>query len=1047
MNPLRKALQRAFLNLLSSRRGTIILFIALVFTVNTVIEFLHVFFAWGPLCGAACAVRGYNNIGEREVKNEICSMEVDVVYTWVNGSDPRLVKELLKAKIAADILSPPANCTRAKSDGIRVPGRYHAVENISTPAPSIELDCEDTESQKATTNRYRDNQELKYSLRSLEKNAPWIRHIYLVTNGQIPSWLDLNNPKLTVVPHSEIFLNKSHLPTFSSPSIETHLHRIPGLSKKFLYFNDDVFLGNKVTVDDFYTEAHGQKVFLAWGVPNCNEGCTSTWIGDGYCDLACNVTACEFDAGDCKNGTTSSRYESSSWYYGSNTYSSYQYSTTKYCSPQCPTSWIGDRFCDRFCKSKECGYDAGDCGIEDVVENVFGYNITWDRNLYDVPFGEPAAYFFLHTLFDGDIEEGSHDNTEIVRTATISQKHKIMVMTFYTNVTRQNIFVEISGYHNSTLKKAQFNVTVETSIRLKNDSNDDIHENMGYNNETLPTTKPQIVNTTLLDFINDFTNMTVAQLTSNTTQNSSPGLVQISNQGNTTLSSNTTSIIKQILETSSNSSIIQNQAQNSSHASAPLDISHNKTLNNQTTTTALYNTTANIPATNTSHVTASKTSQQDKETPQLEEVGQFTRKLLWLDATSIEYQAPEYFSGKDRVHVVRDARASEEHISNWSQLFGRIGYCLFFDDSDIKELNEMDGDNQGHLAFEASWICDQKEKQILKDKVPAYRLKWNTAAMMKRTGYMSRSLKDLFGESLIFVNRLLNRKFKVASRRVPAHMPHMIDKEVMQELQDLFPVEWNQTSANRFRSANDMQYAFSYFYYMMSRSRDVDLHDIFQSEIDTNNDNFINENELRTIATRLKNDVEDDYLDHLRAVIRNGSSHGLLDYEGFSNAVLNKTIDIASIAAGFAYKYEIVGTDDVDFLMVGDNITRVLPQLDGVRRRKLKFVCINDNMKGDEPNIPVLDAIHDLYESFFPIPSSFELSSGVENRHLHVDDYYRALKQEEKSHRFYIVKVAITIAFVIVIIAALNPIQYAKAQYASWKKKNREKRHKKLLDV
>jgi hypothetical protein len=41
--------------------------------------------------------------------------------------------------------------------------------------------------------------------RSLWKHAPWIRHVYIVTNGQIPYWLNTQHPKLTVVPHSEIF--------------------------------------------------------------------------------------------------------------------------------------------------------------------------------------------------------------------------------------------------------------------------------------------------------------------------------------------------------------------------------------------------------------------------------------------------------------------------------------------------------------------------------------------------------------------------------------------------------------------------------------------------------------------------------------------------------------------------------------------------------------------------------------------------------------------------------------------------------------------------
>ena len=61
--------------------------------------------------------------------------------------------------------------------------------------------------------------------------APWIRKIFIVTNGQIPNWLMLENQRADIIPHSEIFKNQSDLPTFSSRAIECHLHRIPGLRK------------------------------------------------------------------------------------------------------------------------------------------------------------------------------------------------------------------------------------------------------------------------------------------------------------------------------------------------------------------------------------------------------------------------------------------------------------------------------------------------------------------------------------------------------------------------------------------------------------------------------------------------------------------------------------------------------------------------------------------------------------------------------------------------------------------------------------------------
>jgi UDP-N-acetylglucosamine-lysosomal-enzyme len=73
--------------------------------------------------------------------------------------------------------------------------------------------------------------------------------------GQVPNWLDLTNSRIKVIPHSAIFTNRTHLPTFSSPAIECHLHRIPTLSHQFLYLNDDVMFGEDVWPDDWWVPA------------------------------------------------------------------------------------------------------------------------------------------------------------------------------------------------------------------------------------------------------------------------------------------------------------------------------------------------------------------------------------------------------------------------------------------------------------------------------------------------------------------------------------------------------------------------------------------------------------------------------------------------------------------------------------------------------------------------------------------------------------------------------------------------------------------------
>jgi len=110
--------------------------------------------------------------------------------------------------------------------------------------------------------RFRNNGELRYSLRSLGKYAPWIRYIYIVTNGQMPEWLNRENERIRLITHSELFADCRNLPTFNSHAIELQLHRIPGLSRRFLYFNDDLFLGRPCARDTFIVNRSLQRIYF-----------------------------------------------------------------------------------------------------------------------------------------------------------------------------------------------------------------------------------------------------------------------------------------------------------------------------------------------------------------------------------------------------------------------------------------------------------------------------------------------------------------------------------------------------------------------------------------------------------------------------------------------------------------------------------------------------------------------------------------------------------------------------------------------------------------
>lgn len=149
--------------------------------------------------------------------------EIDIVYTWVDGGDPLFQSERKRFTGQCE----PCNVRDAFSD-----------------------------------NHFRDHGELTYSLRSIEKFAPWVRRIHIVTNGQIPAWLNTDCERISVVTHQQIFRNPDHLPVFNSNAIELQLHRVPGLSRRFLYLNDDIFLCRPIYRSDFSNDSCGQHFFF-----------------------------------------------------------------------------------------------------------------------------------------------------------------------------------------------------------------------------------------------------------------------------------------------------------------------------------------------------------------------------------------------------------------------------------------------------------------------------------------------------------------------------------------------------------------------------------------------------------------------------------------------------------------------------------------------------------------------------------------------------------------------------------------------------------------
>lgn len=127
--------------------------------------------------------------------------DIDIVIPWVDGGDKDWIKERLAHQGAA-------------FDGSSV---------------------------DVSANRYRDWENLQYIFRGIERFMPWVRRVHFITNGQKPTWLNLDHPKLNFVTHAD-YIPQEYLPTFSAHPIELNLHRIGDLAEHFIYFNDDTFI-------------------------------------------------------------------------------------------------------------------------------------------------------------------------------------------------------------------------------------------------------------------------------------------------------------------------------------------------------------------------------------------------------------------------------------------------------------------------------------------------------------------------------------------------------------------------------------------------------------------------------------------------------------------------------------------------------------------------------------------------------------------------------------------------------------------------------------
>ncbi|XP_059483014.1 N-acetylglucosamine-1-phosphotransferase subunits alpha/beta [Neocloeon triangulifer] len=931
-----KVIQKQIYDLFSHKQALFFILVLFTFVIVTAFQFGETWLQWSTVRYSSIFNRFHDNIAGRNLQEKLCqSVPIDVVYTWVNGSDPLFQETLLKEKSefkiedinhkrgpchfrscvpshfistkgglpltpdtkvevlahasefslvplngrtwtllqypsveeakSADgilklagrnfslhqafwttdpdaknsvnlrqfviLLGVPASASKetvikSLPSNLRVVGVWiyldqglavlqlpHAVgqDTLRNSYPNITVGSKDAflspahlvleltsieHNEDFSDSRFHDKEELRYSLRSVEKYAPWVRHVYVVTNGQIPYWLNLDHPRLSVVTHQQLFVNQSHLPTFSSPAIESHLHRIPGLSKRFLYLNDDVMFGKDVWPEDFYTETEGQKVYLSWPVPECQEGCPTSWISDGSCDKACNVSECMWDGGDCKDGVEPQmeflREEQEDFDHWSATLDD-----PDSCAPNCADGWLADKFCDLNCNYFACGFDAGDCGTANFYRLHEFKMSTFKNFTYVMPDNVLGAFWNVSDILDdGQPVDGEFEDHVAIRVWSLNTNLKLVILVLRPKVAESVIKGYIKGIRNGEKYEIQLKVRINT---------------WGARPEVNGTHQATKSSTTEKARFKSFTGLPIgAQL-------------------------------------------------------GPQDLTNS------------------------------------------------LRKILGFD------------------------------------------------------------DSEGNFD--------------------------------RRLG---RKLLDTFADSLLHVNRLYNNAFGFEARKVPAHSAHLIDKDVMAELQKRFPREWDVTSSHKFRSPMDMQFAFSYYYFLMHEKEDVHIGEIFDM-FDTDKSGTWSDREMRTVLARLHAILKFSFVTEFEEELTNCSkthTSVLVDvptppYEHYLDSkVPTITKQLVSLCESVnsrlirkfgrrnKYKTKVMGEEEVAFKMLTSNLSQVVDSLDNLRRRPRKFVCINDNLDPtkEKENGYVRAVLQDFYESILPEPSKFELPLMYRNRFLTVDE-------------------------------------------------------------
>ncbi|MEQ2168250.1 hypothetical protein GOODEAATRI_012411, partial [Goodea atripinnis] len=686
-----------------------------------------------------------------------------------------------------------------------------------------------------SASRFEDNEELRYSLRSVEKHAPWVRHIFIVTNGQIPSWLNLDNPRVTVAS--------------AGPDPEELVDRCG---------SSEVVLG----------ELGGRHTAIkAVPIPGWQ---TSSVIRPATCSPVALMSATV--AKVCLKII--------------DIISTYLVLVSLLLVILCKknTNYV--------CLSEHFG-------------ELHHVTLLRNQSLYTLPLGETRPYFSFGKVARRVSEAHVRDNS-VVRHTSVANKWKTIHLLLYPGHNATQVQYNITFQReDDTQFTMSFSVAVDTREVPQTNASRGGSKEAEEESKLTPSPEPVVP---FLDIPEEKRGPKI--------QKNQPAESQVL-------------VEVPLVNVSVLPPIVQNELKRLEEKLLIGDI----TMKGYNLTKAEILKPYRSPSEKHQDMNVQPGNVQGRAYKDLEEDGGAGGNKMKKKQNSHEKMRREPMKNTPTPSLIlphidnkiKNLLNPERHPLNpvierpeMSKLHNNISQKRSEEipaEAPLgvgRKLQHFTSSDRGFLPWER-----RKYFQALLEEEERLQREFSYRTDGAATG---RKLQDTFAESLRYVNKLLNGQFGFTSRKVPAHMPHMIDRLVMQELQDTFPEEFDKTSGHRVRHSEDMQFAFSYFYFLMSAQQQLNVSEVFD-EVDTDHSGVLSDREIRTLATRI----------HELPL-------SLQDLTGLEQMLINcsKTLPTnlthLHLVSPTQEAYYDPNMEEIAFKMVRTNVSHVVGQLDDIRK-------------------------------------------------------------------------------------------------------------------